>query len=97
MQAQNIATRASRTAGVEKVKVYKFKRYSPATGECFPSHTYATQEAIERADAAIIVNSAVEVDPSEVYANGTCDPERIKQQIIHSHAPKEMQQHRRGL
>ena len=45
--------------------------------------SYATQEAIERFDAAIIVSNAMEVDASELDANGSYDAQRLRPQTVH--------------
>jgi hypothetical protein len=93
MELSNAGKRGHAQTNTERVKVYRFRRYSAATGECFSSKTYATQDAIERLDATIIDSSALEVDQAELDLNGCYEPAFCREQILHSHAPKENQKY----
>jgi hypothetical protein len=64
-----------------KVTVYRFRRFSPATGESYPSQIYATREAINRFDAAIMDGTAIEVDAAEISDTGCYNPIPYKVQI----------------
>jgi hypothetical protein len=92
MEGFHGATQGQQQGAPRKIKVYKFTRFNEATGEHFTSRIYATQEAIKRIDdAAILSNSALEVDPSVLASNGSYEPSKREQQIRASLRPKENQ------
>jgi len=93
MELLNAGKHQHAQTNTERVKVYRFRRYSAATGECFPSNSYATQDAIERLDATIIASSALEVDQADLDLNGCYEPAFCRKQILHSHAPMENQKY----
>jgi len=74
MISTTIRSQKNERPGTTKVLVYQFKHLNPATGESFTSEMYATESAIEHFKGAIIVDSAIEVDRSDLDGYGRYHP-----------------------